>query len=300
MSGHAQRGAERTNRRIIARGNCAVQVHDRGPASHMSGFAQRMRSVYWHMEHRIAPGLCHAQRQYEGVLDHFVRPSIRWLDLGCGRRLLGPWRADAEHALVSRSDRVFGVDRDLASLRDNDTIPLRCLAEAGTLPFRNESFDLVTANMVFEHLREPEHEIAEIWRLLTDGGVVLLHTPNRWSFPTIFLQPIPQALKDLAALTLEGRSKKDVFRTYYRINTPTTIRHFAERSGFDVMSMQLIATGAVFALVPPLAALELIWIRFTSSPWGAAVRPNIIAVLRKHAGAGIAGALTPVGAGALA
>lgn len=263
----------------------------------MTGFAQRMRSVYWRMERRIAPGLRHAQRQYEDALDRFVRPSIRWLDLGCGRRLMSPWRSDAEHALVSRSDKVFGVDRDFASLRDNDTIPFRCLAEAGVLPFRNESFDLVTANMVFEHLREPEHEIAEIWRLLADGGVMLLHTPNRWSFPTLFLQPIPQALKNLAALMLEGRSKQDIFPTYYRINSAPAIRRLAEQSGFDVVSIQLIATGAVFALVPPLAALELLWIRLTSSAWAAAARPNIIAILRKHVDhAGIAGALTPVGA----
>ena len=267
----------------------------------MTSFAQRMRSVYWTMERRIAPGLRHAQRQYEDALDRFVRPSIRWLDLGCGRRLLGPWRSDVERDLVSRSDSVFGVDRDLASLRDNDTIPLRCLAEAGALPFRSDSFDLVTANMVFEHLREPEHEIGEIWRLLADGGVVLLHTPNRWSFPTVLLQPIPQAVKDLAALMLEGRPKKDVFPAYYRINTAPAIRRLAEQSGFDVVSIQLIATGAVFALVPPLAALELLWIRITASPWAASARPNIIAILRKHAGrAGIADARTPVGAGARA
>lgn len=250
----------------------------------MTHFAQNLRRVYWKMERRIAPGLRHAQRQYEDVLDGFVTGSIRWLDVGCGRRLLSPWRLDAEQALLSRSDKVFGVDPDLASLRDNDTIPLRCLAQAGALPFRTESFDLVTANMVFEHLREPQRDIAEIWRLLADGGLLLLHTPNRWAFPTIFLRPVPQALKHLAAAVLEGRSKQDVFPAYYRVNSASEIRALAAQCGFDVVSIKLIATGALFALVPPLAALELLWIRLISASWAAAARPNIIAVLRKRVG----------------
>ena len=265
----------------------------------MNAFAHWRRSVYWRLERRVAPGLRHAQRQYEEVLDRFVRPSIRWLDLGCGRRLLSPWRSDMEQALVSRSDRVFGVDPDFASLRDNDTMPLRCLARAGALPFRSESFDLVTANMVLEHLREPEREIAEIWRLLSDGGVVLLHTPNRWAFPTIFLQPIPQVLKHVAAAALEGRARQDVFPTYYRINTASAIRRLAARCGFDVVSIQMITTGALFALVPPLALLELVWIRLISARWASAARPNIIAVLRKRVErAAIVNAPAPVGAGA--
>lgn len=255
----------------------------------MTGLAQRLRHVYWLMERRIVPGLRSAQRQYEEALERCVRPSIRWLDIGCGRRLLGPWRSAVERALVSRSQGVFGVDPDLPSLRDNGSIPYRCLARAGELPFRSASFDLVTANMVFEHLREPEHEIAELWRLLVDGGLVVLHTPNRWAFPTLLLPSIPQALKNLAASALEGRSKKDVFPAYYRINSTSTIRDVAERRGFEVVSIDLISSAAAFALVPPLAALELLWIRLLSSRWAARARPNIIAVLRKRAG-GVFGA----------
>ncbi|MGH7647784.1 MAG: class I SAM-dependent methyltransferase [Gemmatimonadaceae bacterium] len=255
----------------------------------MTGLVQRLRHVYWLMERRIVPGLRSAQRQYEEALDRCVQPSIRWLDVGCGRRLLGPWRSAVERALVARSGRVFGVDPDLASLRDNGSIPYRCLARAGELPFRSGSFDLVTANMVVEHLRDPEHEIAEVWRLLADGGVVVLHTPNRWAFPTMFMPSIPQALKHLAASTLEGRPTKDVFPAYYRINSSSTIRDVAERRGFEVVSIDLISSAALFALVPPLAALELLWIRLLSSRWAARARPNIIAVLRKRAG-GVLGA----------
>ncbi|HSC31373.1 MAG TPA: class I SAM-dependent methyltransferase [Gemmatimonadaceae bacterium] len=255
----------------------------RDPSADVSGLVYGLRRLYWRMERRIVPGLQAAPRQYEEALERFIRPSIRWLDVGCGRHLLGPWRLEAERSLVSRSDRVFGVDPDLASLRDNTTIQRRCLARVGALPFKNDSFDLVTANMVCEHLREPEREIAEIWRLLADGGLVLLHTPNRWTFPTLFLTPMPQGLKYIAAAALEGRSKRDVFPAYYRLNSSKAIRGVAARCGFDVVSIQMSATGAVFALVPPLAALELCWIRLISSKWAAGARPNIIAVLQKRA-----------------
>ena len=46
------------------------------------------------------------------------------------------------------------------------------------LPFRDESFDLITSNMVIEHMREPKLAFHEMYRVLAPGGTILLHTPN--------------------------------------------------------------------------------------------------------------------------
>ena len=244
--------------------------------------SQRLLRWYWALQRRIAPGLRYAQREYEDALGVAMQCSVRWLDVGCGRRLFASWRADAEHRLVDGCRMVVGADADLASLRDNGTVPLRCQSLLSALPFRDESFDLITANMVLEHLEAPADGLREIGRLLSRHGVAILHTPNGWAVSTIVLRITPSIVKRAAARVLESRGAQDVFPTYYRANSPSAIRKLAERTGLEVESIRLISSRAIFALIPPLAAMELVWIRCLSVPRAAILRSNMIVSLRKR------------------
>jgi len=47
------------------------------------------------------------------------------------------------------------------------------------LPFKNESFDVVTSFQVIEHIDNTEKYLDEIYRVLKDEGVFILSTPNR-------------------------------------------------------------------------------------------------------------------------
>jgi SAM-dependent methyltransferase len=51
------------------------------------------------------------------------------------------------------------------------------LGDAHSLPFKDETFDLVIANSVLEHFHEPWNAISEIHRILKKGGVIILSTP---------------------------------------------------------------------------------------------------------------------------
>jgi SAM-dependent methyltransferase len=45
------------------------------------------------------------------------------------------------------------------------------------LPFRDESFDLVYASHVLEHIRDDRCAIGEVWRILRRGGIAVLPVP---------------------------------------------------------------------------------------------------------------------------
>ena len=114
----------------------------------------RLFAVYWKLRGVLAPELTHAQDLYEEVLARHVFPETIWLDLGCGHQLLPFWRADEERKLAARCATLVGLDCDLPSLQKHRTILLRVGGYASALPFPDNHFDLITANMVVEHLTD--------------------------------------------------------------------------------------------------------------------------------------------------
>lgn len=45
-------------------------------------------------------------------------------------------------------------------------------------PFEDNSVGVIIANDIFEHLREPLHAMKEAYRVLADGGMLLIHVPS--------------------------------------------------------------------------------------------------------------------------
>jgi SAM-dependent methyltransferase len=234
------------------------------------------------LQRRLTPGLRYSQDEYEDVLRDRTVAAGRWLDLGCGHRVLPEWRADAEQALVGRARFVVGIDYDLPSLARHRSLRRVARAHASTLPFADATFDLVTANMVVEHLDDPEAQFREIARVLRPGGAFLFHTPNDRSYIVRAARLLPDAVKRVAARILDGRDESDVFPTHYRVNHRERIAEVARRAGLAVDEVRMIRTSPVFNVVPPLLIPELLWVRALASPRLAGQRPNIICLLRKR------------------
>lgn len=238
--------------------------------------------IYSAMQRLIAPRLRYSQYLYEDVLREYATPETKWLDLGCGHQILPTWRGQQERELVTRCRLIIGLDSDLESLRKHRTISLLVAGSAHQLPLKSNSLDLVTTNMVVEHLDDPERQFQEVSRVLRPGGIFLFHTPNKWAYKTIASMLIPQIIKGKLVYFLEGRKEEDVYPTYYRANTRKKIGVLAVKCRFRVKKLKTIVSSAELAIVPPLAFFELLWIRLLMTKPFAPLRTNIIAALEKE------------------
>jgi ubiquinone/menaquinone biosynthesis C-methylase UbiE len=237
--------------------------------------------IYGALRDRIAPGLLYSQRLYERRLAEILPVGADWLDLGCGHQVLPSWRAAAETELVRRCRSVTGIDFDHPSLLKHRSVRRRVRGDIGALPFADSSFDFVTANMVVEHLDDPDRQFREISRVLRPGGTLVVHTPNLYGYQTAISRFVPEFMKGGLIRLLDSRSAADVFPTHYRANTDAAIAEVGRKAGLDVVKIQMVATDAVFAVIPPLAAIELAAIRATMTDRLRRFRSDIIATFQK-------------------
>lgn len=78
------------------------------------------------------------------------------------------------------------------------------IADAHDLPFANNTFDLVVAVAVLEHVANPQRVVEEIWRVLKPRGYVYAVTP--------FLQPVHMGAYDFTRFTHLGHRR--LFRMF--------------------------------------------------------------------------------------
>ncbi len=240
----------------------------------------------WHMIYRslarwIVPGLRNAQYVYKETLRAYARPHCRWLDAGCGRGVLPEWMRNREREVVHPTHVIIGMDTNLPALLDNNSVTWRVVGDLENAPFRPESFDLVSANTVVEHLQDPESALAEVRRMLRPHGVFIFHTPNLLNYQTVLAAILPRGIKRWLIRHLEGREDTDIFPTHYRLNTAGRIQTLSRRVGFKVRELLLVSSSAETINLGPLVFFELvgIWIlnRHLFRHW----RSNIIAVLER-------------------
>lgn len=237
--------------------------------------------IYWQAERVVLPGFKAPQAQYEDLLKDYVSSNTRWLDVGAGHQVLSSWRFAEEKELVELCRVIVGFDCELEALRKHRTIQLRCQGDMGSLPFGDNCFDLVTANMVVEHLQQPDVQFREIYRTLKSGGCFIFHTPNGLGYSVLLARLLPGMVKRGLIRLLDGRRTEDIFDTYYYANTQNAIMMLAKSSGFQISKLEMVIASAELAVIPPLAFLELLFIRLLTTSRLRAFRSNIITILRK-------------------
>src|SRR4029077_5851614 len=142
------------------------------------------------------------------------------------------WRGGLEPLEKALARAPFvGLDLNPENLRAQ-LYTRRCiLADGSHLPFGDESFDLITSNMVVEHLREPRIAFAELNRVLAPGGTILLHTPNLANYLVfanrVVSAVLPRGVPAELAATSERRAEAEIYPAFYRANTQRTLQKLA-------------------------------------------------------------------------
>jgi ubiquinone/menaquinone biosynthesis C-methylase UbiE len=189
---------------------------------------------------------------YERLVREVLMSDTRLLDLGGGRGGL----IEAIHNQVGLP---VALDPDLPSLLDHraPAIPRLCgLAES--IPFPNNTFDVITASWLLEHLAAPEVVFAEIHRLLKPGGRFLFLTPNALHpllITNYFFHLIP-SLQRFLIPRLYARAEADTFPVQYRANTARRLRDLCRRAGLT-LTLHFIPDPTYTAFNDPLFRLSV-------------------------------------------
>lgn len=192
---------------------------------------------------------------YETLLNQLVKPSTRWLEVGCGRRLF-----PSNHALAvdlsKRCTRLVGIDES-DNVADNPYIH----AYQKVFPenfHTDEVFDLITLRMVAEHVRDPDMLVTALARLLAPGGTVVIYTVHRWSPVSIMAAITPMAVHHALKGLVWETEQRDTFPVEYRMNTRKDLSRLFAKFGFEEKSYRLLGDCRTFQKWKLTNLLELL------------------------------------------
>src|SRR5262249_6352335 len=178
------------------------------------------------------------------------------LDLGCG-----DLHALARYRTPNR--QIWGTDFQAhPRLRDREWF--RAMGRDSAIPFSAESFDIVAALWVLEHVAQPARFLDEVTRVLRPGGLFIVLTADARHYVTWLtrlLAGLPHSVTQTIVKRLYGRPPDDTHCTHSRLNSPAQLRSAARNAGLRVAELQRVANPDYFSFWQPLrrAAIVTDW-----------------------------------------
>lgn len=187
-----------------------------------------------------------------------LKPDSVVLDLGAGAGIV------AEMDFRGHAARICGVDLD-PRVVDNPMLDEGRVADGGSIPYPDASFDLVFSDNVVEHLDTPEQVFAEVRRVLKPGGLFLFKTPNKTHYMPLIARMTPHKFHQFINRK-RGRQETDTFPTRYRANTLGDARKVARAAGLDVIGIERIEGRPEYLrITPPTYLAGFVYERLVNS-----------------------------------
>lgn len=171
-----------------------------------------------------------------------VNSQARVLDIGCG---------DGSFTRMMPSNYTLGmeINEEAASQAYEINHINTVIADANKpLPFKDNTFDLVVANQLIEHLSDTDTFVKEVYRILIEEGIFICSTMNLASFHNIFslalgYQPFTSHVSDeVDCGTLLDTKPREESNPYYgmkhrRAFTAPALKGLLEFHGFQCESL---------------------------------------------------------------
>lgn len=201
-------------------------------------------------------------RFYQRV-NAILQPRDVVLDVGCGR---GAGAQEdpvaykrALRTLKGKCARVIGLDVDAAAQANPGLDEFRLL-DTPRWPVDDAQADLVLADFVIEHVRDPQAFFAECWRVLRPGGHLCVRTANRLGYVGIIARLVPERLhRRVLRVAQKERQAEDVFPTVYAANTVPALRRVLRQAGFRAVVYGVDAEPTYLGFSPILYRLGM-WV----------------------------------------
>ncbi|MBT3193518.1 MAG: class I SAM-dependent methyltransferase [Verrucomicrobia bacterium] len=205
------------------------------------------------------------------------------LDVGCGR---GGWEeTDIEYlrqlqTLKGKCQKVIGIDVAAAGA-ENPTLDefRRIDPNLAHWPVATGEVDIVVSDSVLEHIETPQTFFDECHRVLKPNGILCIRTFNVRHYVGIISRLLPNRLHTSALNVAQpSRQEEDVFPTFYRCNTPRSMRKILRKSGFQGCVYSQEPNSAYLAFSSLTYWASVVYQRLAPPP----LRWNILAFARRQ------------------
>jgi 2-polyprenyl-3-methyl-5-hydroxy-6-metoxy-1,4-benzoquinol methylase len=185
------------------------------------------------------------------------------LDVGCGD---GLFLQNVERVL-GKDCVLHGVDYSQYQLSKARDLPFdfkQANIETAGLPYDSETFDMVYAAELIEHLVNPDYFLQECWRVLKPSGYLLISTPNLqvWYNRALFLLGIQPLFYEVSTKStaigagpLKPIKRSTVPVGHIRIFNVRGLKDIMESEGFAIKRVSGVRLiDSAFNMYPRLAS----------------------------------------------
>jgi ubiquinone/menaquinone biosynthesis C-methylase UbiE len=209
-----------------------------------------------HIFDRAYPQFCNAGERYEDHIRAVLDETTHVLDVGCGRGSLA-------EKTIQKSTWSVGIDLVHNDLMHNTTVQSVAVANAGALPFANDSFEVLVSQWVVEHFNAPKTAFSEMARVLKSDGHLVFLTTNARNYIPLLSRLIPERVRRFILEKILRRPAHESFPTFYRANSRRAIQKIAAHAGFTVEKIDYVANPFYFAFNVPLFRIALFFEKIT-------------------------------------